>query len=96
MGTPERSARCGVHVNKNIRQEIGMRVKEHYIDEIVKRYAAGESAAELGKAYGISRDTVYNYLRSAGVPIRARGGDHSAKCVGQKRYFIAGKKSWEK
>ncbi len=74
-----------------------MRVKEKIIGEIIDRYRDGESAGELGRAYGIDRGTVLNYLRSAGEPIRARGGNHAEKCIGQKRYFIAGKKKrWEK
>ncbi len=74
-----------------------MRVKEEIIGEIIKRYRAGESAGELGRAYGINNGTVLNYLRQYGEPIRGRGGNHAAKCVGQKRYFIAGKKKkWEK
>ena len=78
-------------------EELIMKVKEYYIEEIVKRYAAGESASELGKAYGVSLGSILNYLRSAGAPIRSRGGNHSAKCVGQKRYFIAGRKNkWER
>jgi len=43
------------------------------IDELVARYAAGESTCVLARAFGVGSDTVLERLRSAGAVIRFRG-----------------------
>lgn len=43
------------------------------VTELAERYHAGESAATLGRAYGVCRMTVANRLHAAGVKMRPSG-----------------------
>ena len=49
------------------------------VDEVVKRYRAGESTPVLGRAYGVDQKTIWSRLVSAGVEMRGFGlrGDKS-------------------
>ena len=44
------------------------------VDEIVRRYEAGESTYALGRAYGVSRWTIMHRLYGAGARMRRAGG----------------------
>lgn len=43
------------------------------VNELIRRYASGESSTKIAVAMGISENSVLNYLRAAGVPRRASG-----------------------
>ena len=43
------------------------------VDELVARYKAGESTWAIGRAYGVSHETVRHRLLDAGVKMRTRG-----------------------
>ena len=45
---------------------------------IIEAYTAGVGPAELARAAGTTRPTVYRILREAGVPLRTRSGDRSS------------------
>jgi hypothetical protein len=49
--------------------------------KIAERYRAGESLADLGRAYGLHATTINRVLRDLGVPLRPAGGGK----VGRKR-----------
>ena len=49
------------------------------LERATERYTAGESAARIAPAYGVSRATVVNRLRAAGVEIRPNVAGRSAK-----------------
>src|SRR6266542_6548428 len=48
------------------------RLTEDAISEIARRYLAGETSTVLGVQYGIHAGTVYDLLRTRGVPMRSR------------------------
>ena len=64
------------------------------VDEIVKRYEAGERTAVLGRAYGVHRVTVWRRLRAAGVALRY-GGRKSLAMVEVAERYEAGESTRE-
>ena len=49
-------------------------MKNFLVDEIARRYEAGESRRVLGRAYGVHDVTIWRRLRAAGVKMRPSGG----------------------
>ena len=47
------------------------------INEMQRRYAAGESTRELAVVYGVHQVTVWRHLRAAGVRVRGHAGNKS-------------------
>lgn len=43
-------------------------------DAVKRAYAEGASVRDLGRSYGVSRTTIWDYLRSEGVQMRGPGG----------------------
>jgi DNA-binding CsgD family transcriptional regulator len=48
-------------------------LRDSEVDQLVVRYKAGSSVYELGKQYGINRQTVGKHLRQRGVDTRPPG-----------------------
>jgi DNA invertase Pin-like site-specific DNA recombinase len=46
--------------------------------ELLQKAQAGESKTRLAQAFGISRETVYQYLRECGFASTAQDGQHKA------------------
>jgi very-short-patch-repair endonuclease len=71
----EIEAACGIHSvtltrERNRRGIPSRKVKQIPVAEAVKLYLSGMSASELGRRYGVARDTVRLRLVAAGIGIR--------------------------
>lgn len=44
------------------------------LDDLIRRYVAGEPSTQLARQFGVDAGTVLDALRTAGVRIRAKGG----------------------
>jgi transposase-like protein len=51
-----------------------LRFNKQQRSEIIELYASGESSDEIGRTYGISRNSVTTIVREAGAHVRHRGG----------------------
>ena len=49
------------------------------LDRLVEGYLAGKSVYELGRQFGIARQTVSEHLHRHGVPMRMRGLDDALR-----------------
>jgi len=52
-----------------------VRLTEAQLDRLVEGYLEGKSVYELGRQFGIARQTVSEHLHRRGVPMRMRGLD---------------------
>lgn len=50
-----------------------IRLSDDVVDEICRRYQAGESSVELGQSFGVSDEVVRTRLKKRGVRVRASG-----------------------
>ncbi|WP_443451447.1 hypothetical protein [Glutamicibacter arilaitensis] len=53
--------------------KIKYRLTEAQIQDVLRRYEAGEASAAVGKALGISKTTVISLLNEHGITIRGHG-----------------------
>lgn len=53
--------------------KIKYRLTEAQIQDVLRRYEAGEASATVGKAFGISKTTVISILNEHGIAIRKLG-----------------------
>ncbi|TFH57046.1 helix-turn-helix domain-containing protein [Glutamicibacter arilaitensis] len=53
--------------------KIKYRLTEAQIQDVLRRYEAGEASAKVGKAFGISKTTVISILNEHGIAIRKLG-----------------------
>jgi len=56
-----------------------VRLTEVQLDRLVEGYLAGKSVYELGRQFGIARQTVSGHLHRRGVPMRMRGLDEALR-----------------
>lgn len=59
--------------------KIKYRLTAAQIQDVLRRYEAGEASATVGKAFGISKTTVISILNERGIKIRKRGLTDSQK-----------------
>jgi hypothetical protein len=50
------------------------------IDEIKARYMSGDTPATIADAYGVGANTIYRWVRDAGVATATRRGRQPNKC----------------
>ena|GEM_PF-1320827 len=56
-----------------------VRLTEAQLDRLVENYLAGKTVYELGRQFGIARQTVSEHLHRRGVPMRRRGLDEAQR-----------------
>ncbi len=67
--------RCGVHVGRGKRDPI----HQLPMEEVARRYLAGESTMKLGEAFQVDSEVIRRRLRSAGVARRPVGGPKGSR-----------------
>ena len=56
-----------------------VRLTEAQVDRLVEGYLGGQTVYELGRVFGIARQTVSEHLHRRGVTMRGRGLDESLR-----------------
>jgi hypothetical protein len=61
---------------------------EPYIDEIVKRYTAGETAKQISETYDVYPDTIMHILRKYRTSIRSKGKTKGSKSWSKGKILV--------
>lgn len=64
---------------------------QQQVGEIVRQYMDGKSMQQLADLYYVSKPTIGNYLKAAGVPMRSKGGNNNPTgyCGSWSKHSIA-------
>jgi len=65
-----------VEDHSTVQQQV-VRLTEAQLDRLVEGYLKGKTVYELGRVFGINRQTASLHLKRRGVPMRMRGLDES-------------------